>query len=228
LWTLSPAVLTARYKSFANELSLMAELRHPNVASLVAFVEDIQKGDAWIVLPWEPNGNVQEFLQLGKWDIPERISLIQDVVKGVVYLHTREPPICHGDLKSLNILVDSKYHAVITDFGSAQLISQYIEFNSATLELTLTGPGYTIRWTAPEVLREEDQGLPSDMWAVGWICWEIVTGKIPFEELPRNEMVIARVVTGKLPAIREEPQLSHVLKLCGLMSDCWISDPAGR
>ncbi|KIO32095.1 hypothetical protein M407DRAFT_67158, partial [Tulasnella calospora MUT 4182] len=155
-----------------------------------------------------------------------------DVVTGVEYLHTRQPPICHGDLKSLNILVNSSYHAVITDFGSARskpdADAEEQNASETTFELTLTGPLYTIRWAAPEVLAGEENGLSSDMWAVGWIGWEIVTGKIPFEELSRDATVIACVVTGKLPAIREQAQLSHVLKLCGLISDCWISNPAGR
>ncbi|KIO32084.1 hypothetical protein M407DRAFT_38542, partial [Tulasnella calospora MUT 4182] len=107
-------------KAFVNELSLMAELSHPNIVKLIGFVEDMEKGDAWIVLPWEANGNVRRFLQSGEWDIPERLSLIEDVVTGVEYLHTRQPSICHGDLKSLNILVNSSYHAMITDFGSAR------------------------------------------------------------------------------------------------------------
>ncbi|KAG9042623.1 hypothetical protein FS837_010617 [Tulasnella sp. UAMH 9824] len=243
------------FKSFVNELSLMAELSHPNIIQLIGFVEDMEKYDAWIVLPWEVNGNVREFLQSGEWDIPERISLIQDVVKGVEYLHTREPPICHGDLKSLNILVNQSNRAVITDFGSArkipnanakddtaseelqqavnddtaqELTTPKIEFNRSTLELTLTGPLGTLRWAAPEVLADEGKGLPSDMWAVGWICWEIMTGKIPFEELPHDANVVARVMTGKLPAIRDEAQLLLVLKLCALMSDCWKRYPAER
>ncbi|KAG8961306.1 hypothetical protein FRC00_012661, partial [Tulasnella sp. 408] len=245
------------FKSFVNELSLMAELSHPNIIELVGFVEDMEKYDAWIVLPWEANGNVREFLQSGEWDIPERISLIKDVVNGVEYLHTREPPICHGDLKSLNILVNSSNNAVITDFGSArrtpkaaakdhtaleepphaanddtgtaqELKTPKIEFNPSTLELTLTGPLFTLRWAAPELLADEPSGLPSDMWAVGWICWEIITGKIPFEDLPQAGKVIACVVRGKLPVIRKEAQLSLVLKLCGLMSDCWKPNPAER
>ncbi|KIO22995.1 hypothetical protein M407DRAFT_78619, partial [Tulasnella calospora MUT 4182] len=196
-------------------------LSHPNIIKLIGFVEDMQKGDAWIVLPWEANGNVREFLQSGEWDIPERLSLIKDVVGGVEYLHTRQPPICHGDPKSaslvtlpfektctnrpatqLNILVNSSYHAMITDFGSArskpnadateqnvsevpcraadddaaqELTRPKIEFNRTTLELTLTGPSYTLRWAAPEVLAGDENGLPSDMWAVGWICWEVST-----------------------------------------------------
>ncbi|KIO24055.1 hypothetical protein M407DRAFT_26497 [Tulasnella calospora MUT 4182] len=63
------------FKSFVNELSLMASIYHANIIKFLSFVEDMKKGDAWIILPWEPNGNVREFLQSGEWDIPERISL---------------------------------------------------------------------------------------------------------------------------------------------------------
>lgn len=59
-----------------NELGLMTTFSHPNIIRIVGFVEDMQRGDAWIVLPWEENGNVREFLQSGEWDIPERISLV--------------------------------------------------------------------------------------------------------------------------------------------------------
>lgn len=54
----------------------MASLSHPNIIEFLGFVEDMDKGDAWIVLPWEANGNVREFLESGEYDIPERISLV--------------------------------------------------------------------------------------------------------------------------------------------------------
>ncbi|KIO23781.1 hypothetical protein M407DRAFT_77738, partial [Tulasnella calospora MUT 4182] len=190
--------------SFVNELSLMTSLSHPNIIQLVGFVEDVAMGDARIILPWEGNGNVREFLQSGEWDLPERISLIQDTAKGLEYLHSQQPPICHGDLKSLNILVNSSYHAVITDFGSARirpsiaseeeeeglmtevppqshedddaaLTAPEVKFNPSTLDFTLTGPKFSLRWTAPEVLSDGMQDLRSDMWAMGWICWEVST-----------------------------------------------------
>ncbi|KIO24211.1 hypothetical protein M407DRAFT_44656, partial [Tulasnella calospora MUT 4182] len=200
------------------ELSLMATISHPNIVKLMGFVEDMREGHAWIVLRWEANGNVREFLRSGEWDIPERISLIHDVVKGVEYLHSRQPPICHGDLKSLNILVDSSCHALITDFGSARIQRC----------LTLSDPGFSLRWTAPEVLDNGVQCIPSDMWAVGWICWEIMTGKFPFEELVAEPPIICRVVKGELPAIRDDAQLSQIKVLCSVMSDCWISNPVKR
>ncbi|KIO33001.1 hypothetical protein M407DRAFT_18158 [Tulasnella calospora MUT 4182] len=248
-------ISTKFFKSFAHELSVMATLSHPNVVKLIGFVEDIEKGDAWIIVPLEVNGNVRQFLKSGHWDIPERISLVQDVIRGAEYLHSKEPPICHGDLKSLNILVNSSYRAVIIDFGSARIkrnantanytvpeppgqirndniaqasASPEIKFNPSTMELTLTDPEFSLNWIAPEVLRGQVQDLPSDMWAIGWVCWEIVTGKLPFEELDLPGLIISRVITAELPAIRENDQLSHVYQLCSLMSDCWRLNPEER
>lgn len=141
---------------------------------------------------------------------------------------------------------------MITDFGSARiqqsvdavkddgiaegpavddaaegLTSPKVKFTGTTLELTLTGPMYTLRWTAPEVLDEGMQGTRSDMWAVGWICWEIMTGKLPFEEL-MDPQFIFRITLGRLPAVRDDEQLSPILPLCSLITDCWILRPAQR
>ena len=56
----------------------MAGLSHENIVELVGFVEDLEDGKAWIVLSWEPNGNVSEFLATGRWEIPERVSLVSE------------------------------------------------------------------------------------------------------------------------------------------------------
>lgn len=58
----------------------MAGLSHENIVQLVGFVEDLKNGTAWIVLSWEPNGNVREFLAGGDWEIPERVSLVSNGV----------------------------------------------------------------------------------------------------------------------------------------------------
>ncbi|KIO23797.1 hypothetical protein M407DRAFT_26789 [Tulasnella calospora MUT 4182] len=224
---------TKFFKSFVHELSLMTELCHPNIAQLVGFVENIEKGDAWMILPWEANGNIREFLQSGEWDLPERLSLIQDTAKGLEYLHSHEPPICHGDLKSLNVLVNSSYCAVITDFGSARTRRNVVagegenRSGGAPIDDGIAA-GESSPETAPEVLRGEEQDLPSDMWAIGWICWEIITGRIPFEELSKEGAIIMQTVKGKLPAIREDIHLSHILMLCGIMSECWFLEPVRR
>lgn len=55
---------------------MLAGLCHPNIVRLIGFVEDFERDKAWIVLSWEPNGNVHEFISSGEWEIPERISLV--------------------------------------------------------------------------------------------------------------------------------------------------------
>ncbi|KIO29806.1 hypothetical protein M407DRAFT_21056 [Tulasnella calospora MUT 4182] len=238
---------------FIHEVEVMAGLSHENLVQLVGFVEDLKKGEAWIVLSWHPNGNISEFVATRDWEIPERVSLIRDTFEGIKYLHTRQPPICHGDLKSLNILVSSSYRGIITDFGSARAIieseddaagkehAQQIQENSTKEEacpqiqvgaigtqLTLTGPAWSLRWAPPEVVSGKPPNLSSDVWAAGWICWEVMTGKVPFPELNSEGAITLTVIRGKVPSPREDTHLAQVVALCSLMTDCWKFDPGAR
>ncbi|KIO26563.1 hypothetical protein M407DRAFT_24149 [Tulasnella calospora MUT 4182] len=111
----------------AHEFSLIGSLSHENVVSIVGFVEEFEQGVAWIVFAWEKNGNLREFIRSTNWELPERVSLIDDVARGLSYLHGRSPAICHGDLKLLNILVNSENRALITDFGSARAVDLVAE-----------------------------------------------------------------------------------------------------
>ncbi|KAG9021557.1 hypothetical protein FS837_007170, partial [Tulasnella sp. UAMH 9824] len=78
---------------FVNEVRLLDKLSHPNIAKIIGFVEEVEKSIAWLVSSWEENRNLREFLRSGTWEMPERVSLIADVASGLVYLHTRQPPI---------------------------------------------------------------------------------------------------------------------------------------
>ncbi|KIO18585.1 hypothetical protein M407DRAFT_31776, partial [Tulasnella calospora MUT 4182] len=244
---------------FVHEVDVMARLSHKNIAKLIGFVEDLKEGKAWIVMSWESNGNVSEFLATGEWEIPERIALIKDTFSGLKYLHTRQPPICHGDLKSLNILVSASYRAVITDFGSARILREtenrkedrekvldvtgasaiapatdervdrtQITIVASQNQLTLTGPAWSLRWAAPEVALGEPQNLASDIWAAGWVCWEVMTSKVPFPELNLAGAIALKVVEGQVPVAHEDTQLSQIISLCSLMTDCWAFDPQNR
>ncbi|KIO18886.1 hypothetical protein M407DRAFT_83472, partial [Tulasnella calospora MUT 4182] len=204
---------------FVHEVDVMARLSHKNIVKLIGFVEDLQEGKGWIVLSWESNGNVSEFLATGEWEIPERLSLIKDTFSGLEYLHTHQPPICHGDLKSTS--------------ASASATDERIDRTQITIvasnnQLTLTGPAWSLRWAAPEVALGEPQNLASDIWAAGWICWEIMTNKLPFPELNSEGTIVLKVVEGQVPVAREDTQLSQIVSLCSLMTDCWAFVPQNR
>ncbi|KAG8923788.1 hypothetical protein FRC01_012328 [Tulasnella sp. 417] len=241
---------------FANELSLLSKLSHENIVKLRGFAEDTAMSIAWIIFRWEPNGNVREFLHSTDLVIPERISLIYDVICGIQYLHSREPPISHGDLKSLNILVNSQNRGLITDFGSARVVDEVqptvmytsvrdfvknsaprqrhgsprIDFTGSGMSLTLSGPVWTLRWAAPELLEGATPHLASDIWALGWICWEaspdspsIMTSQVPFSDVHEgdNQTVVLRVMAGDLPKTQDNTHLAQIEALRLMMLQCW-------
>ncbi|KIO28948.1 hypothetical protein M407DRAFT_21854 [Tulasnella calospora MUT 4182] len=175
------------------EAGFLVKLSRRNIIKLDGFVEDISKNVIWLVFPWEENGSLRDFVASADWEIPERISLIRDVARGVEYLHSRTPPLYHGDLKSVNVLVSSECRAVITDFGSARRLTAKdlekgrertghkpqegllldVKFSAATRTMTLTGDKHTLRWAAPELLNGDPPGLWSDIWALGWVGYEV-------------------------------------------------------
>ncbi|KAG8939159.1 hypothetical protein FRC04_006943 [Tulasnella sp. 424] len=242
-------------KSFVYEVDILAGLSHPNIVKLLGFIEDLENGEARMIFAWEENGNVKEFLAKRKCDVPERVSLVKDVTAGLEYLHTRQPPICHGDLKSLNILVNSSCRAVITDFGSARVVrrrsdskadrkqvkpnatvpshkglptSSRINISVTGNQLTLTGPSWSFRWAAPEVIFGEVPNLPSDIWALGWVIWEIVTGKLPFHELNNDAAITMAVIEPTNPSVGRNAQMSQIVALCTLVMDCLAHNPTLR
>ncbi|KAG9041773.1 hypothetical protein FS837_011765 [Tulasnella sp. UAMH 9824] len=240
---------------FAHEINLLKDLSHENVVKIVGFVEDTKEGIAWMIFAWEKNGNLREFVRSADWELPERISLFQllDVTQGLEYLHDRKPPICHGDLKSLNILVNAQRRAMITDFGSARavhdpareargdrtmgmqgqrptedpMLSLKAEVAATGESITMTGPAWTVRWAAPELLGGELPGLASDVWAFGWICWECITGNFPFAN-ENNTTVIVRIIRGDIPEVRDDSQLEQIKALCSIMMECWTLDAIKR
>ncbi|KIO19738.1 hypothetical protein M407DRAFT_49685, partial [Tulasnella calospora MUT 4182] len=82
------------------EAEFLARLAHQNIVELEGFVEDASESTIWLVFPWSEGGNLRDFIAFHNWEFPEKISLIDDVAQGLAYLHSRDPPICHGDLKS--------------------------------------------------------------------------------------------------------------------------------
>lgn len=96
-------------------------------------------------------------------------------------------------MAQFNILVNSEYHSVITDFGSARRIAPgdpetrteqteaqprsaeqfQATFCASSGTITLTGNKYTLRWAAPELLWDDQVSLGSDIWALGWIVYEV-------------------------------------------------------
>ncbi|KAG8994517.1 hypothetical protein FRB90_000407, partial [Tulasnella sp. 427] len=97
-----PAGFTPDLKrAFTKEILVWSGLGgHSGIAKFLGFYANLKHSDAWLISPWEPNGNISEFLAQHKLEIPEKLGLVYDTIDALNFLHNLEPPVCHGDIKS--------------------------------------------------------------------------------------------------------------------------------
>ncbi|KAL1190946.1 putative serine/threonine-protein kinase SIS8 [Cardamine amara subsp. amara] len=202
--------------SFRQEVSLMKRLRHPNVLLFMGAVTSPQR--LCIVTEFLPRGSLFRLLQRNttKLDWRRRIHMASDIARGMNYLHHCTPPIIHRDLKSSNLLVDRNWTVKVADFGLSRIKHE-------TYLTTKTGRG-TPQWMAPEVLRNEAADEKSDVYSFGVILWELVTEKIPWENL--NAMQVIGAV-GFMNQRLEVPKNVDP-QWISLMESCWHSEPQRR
>ncbi|KAJ7878760.1 kinase-like domain-containing protein [Mycena olivaceomarginata] len=212
-------------KEFGREALIWRQLCHPN---LLPFFGIYYLGNRLcLVSPWMEYGNVMEFLTTEKPTHTERISLILDVALGLQYLH--EKKIVHADLKGLNILVTSSRKACIADFGVSSIANAItIRFTHSTV----TAKAGTARYQAPELFQVEnttETHYGSDIYAFACVCYEILTGKIPFHELRNDMAVMMRVSQGYRPPQPKAYSCTTALDgLWELMQKCWEQDAQMR
>ncbi|GMF26585.1 unnamed protein product [Phytophthora fragariaefolia] len=195
-------VSLAASETFLREIKLMAWLEHLKIVQfvgvawtklvdMVAVIEYMDGGDLRTLLdkkspkclPWEDGGL--------------KLSYARDTIDAIVYLHSLSPVIIHRDLKSRNIVLDSKKGAKLGDFGVSATKRQ----NDMT-----AGVG-TARWLAPEIARGEGKYTEAvDVYSFGIILSELDTHQLPFADaktrgtgIPLNDMgVLQGVSSGEL------------------------------
>lgn len=143
-----------------------------------------------------------------------------DVCAGLAYIHTNG--MVHGDLKAANVMVSFDGTAMIADFGNAQL-------KDLTLKFTHTTNGaLSIRWAAPELLLGDDGPQASkeaDVYAFGMTVLEVVTGKVPFEDVSDKRLLVLIAIDKKGPP---RPDTGMSEDLWRILNACWIREPAER
>ncbi|KAJ7238060.1 kinase-like domain-containing protein [Mycena haematopus] len=202
-------------KEFGREALIWRQLCHPNV--LPFFGVYYLENRLCLVSPWMENGNMMDFLTTENPTNTDRLALILGVALGLRYLH--EQNVVHGDLKGINILVTPSRKACIADFGLSSIADiMTLRFTHSTSYVQ----GGTARYQAPELLRGESRHYSSDVYAFACVCYEILTGMIPFHEVPNDVAVLLQVIQGNRPSRPASCSGTTALdSLWKLLLACW-------
>ncbi|KDQ52543.1 hypothetical protein JAAARDRAFT_50223 [Jaapia argillacea MUCL 33604] len=209
-------------QAFFREAVVWKHLRHSNVIPFIGVYATPSEFN--LISPWMANGDIISFLKANldaDWQ-----NLVLDIVEGLSYIHGME--LVHGDLKGANILINSRLEACLSDFGLTTALSA----SDAPLSTSSAVIAGSARWLAPELIypRGDRRHTPSsDVYAFGVVLWEIITCRVPFDDIPRDETVMLRVSRGLRPCIHclaDFPSVGY--GALRLFESCLKTDPSER
>jgi serine/threonine protein kinase len=201
-----------------NESTIWAKLAHPNIVSFFGMCTDTNPPAVMLVCELLPDGALQDRLEkLRKSGAapPKELEIVgqlQQIAKGMDYLHGMEPhPVLHRDLKSANLLLtDGGKRLAIADFGLARY--------QANAGKKMTAETGSYRWMAPEVIRHEEYDKRCDVYSFAILAWEMLTYRIPFDNLMPVEAAFAVAREAKRPPI---PEAYHTRPIAEMLNACW-------
>ena len=172
-----------RALSFLKEMQLMMDLKHTNVVEFLGGC--LQNGQVSMVFEL-CTASLHELLHQStilhqSLCIPVAVQLkwAREIAAGVRYLHERDPPVVHRDLKPGNVLLTYEWIAKISDFGSARTkVDQVIQ----------TAHIGTCQWTAPEVLRQQAHDERADSYSFAVLMYGVASRKMPYEGMSLQQV----------------------------------------
>jgi serine/threonine protein kinase/formylglycine-generating enzyme required for sulfatase activity/dienelactone hydrolase len=154
---------------FIQEAQSAAALSHPNICTIYEVEEADEK--TYIAMEYIEGESLREKTVQGPFEIEEAMDIAIQAASGLEEAHRKG--IIHRDIKSANIMVDEKGQAKIMDFGLAKVVGTAL----ITKEARIMG---TVAYMSPEQARGETVDHRSDIWALGVVLYEILSGQLPF------------------------------------------------
>ncbi len=179
----------ARRERFASEQRTLAQLNHPGIARLYD-ADALPDGTPWFAMEYVEGEPITQFCTVHHCSLMRRLQLLRAVCEAVQYAH--EQAVIHRDLKPSNILIKGDGSVRLLDFGIAKQIESLNQPVTETLTgLRLLTPAYA----SPEQVRGERVAIQTDVYSLGVILYELLTGELPFDLANRAPGEIAKIVT---------------------------------
>jgi serine/threonine protein kinase/TolB-like protein/Tfp pilus assembly protein PilF len=160
---------------FARERDILASLEHPYIARLYDAGVDPQ-GLPYLAMEYVQGAPLTDWCDSHRLGIPERLGLFLQVLEAVQYAH--EKKVIHRDLKPSNILVTESGQVRLLDFGVARLLEA--EETDQPALTSVYGRALTPDYASPELLRGDPIDARSDLYSLGVLLYELLTGTRPY------------------------------------------------
>jgi serine/threonine protein kinase/tetratricopeptide (TPR) repeat protein len=200
----------ARRERFASEQRTLAQLNHPSIARLYD-ADTWPDGTPWFVMEYVDGLQLTDYCSYHKCCIEERLRLFRALCEAVQYAHGHA--VIHRDLKPSNILVKSDGSVRLLDFGIAKHLDPVVQ------PVDRTGTGVrlmTPAYAAPEQIRGERAGIHTDVYSLGVILYELLSGRLPFDISRMTPAEAATAITAGTPA-----KPSSAARAAGTRSASW-------
>ncbi len=167
---------------FQREAQAAARLVHPNIVQVFDSGRDESTGQYFIVMEYIEGQSCAEILRDDGWvDVDEAIAIIDQACEGLHYAHRHG--VVHRDVKPGNLLRSREAEVKLADFGIAKATEQ----SSITQVGSVLG---TAAYLAPEQARGEEAGPRADLYALGVVTYQLISGRLPYEASSLTELAL--------------------------------------
>lgn len=194
------AIDDASRERFAQERRILAQLRHPNICSILDGGE-LADGTPWLAMEYVPGESLCAWCARHRSDARERIALFLQLCDAVQYAHRNL--VIHRDLKDSNVMIDERGAVKLLDFGIAKSLAAMADAGHTALQDRFFSP----MTAAPEQLRGERATVAVDVYALGALLHQLLCGVLPFERPQRDPTELQRAILDTVP-----PRMSDVLE----------------
>ena len=204
---------------FIREARAAARLSHPSIVPI--YSADDRNGVTFMVMAFIDGATLSTRLRDGKFLAPaDAVPILRDVALALNTAHQRG--VIHRDIKPENILVDRLTgRAMVTDFGIARLADA---MHSGALTRTGQVLG-TVGYMSPEQVTGQEMDGRSDLYSLGVVAFETLSGKLPFDG-PAPVVIVAHAIKPAPPLASVAPHVPAAL--CAVVDRCLRKDPADR
>jgi eukaryotic-like serine/threonine-protein kinase len=188
---------------FRREALSAARLVHPNIVQVFDFGFDERQHQHFIVMEHVPGRSCAELLRdQGHLDVDEGVEIITQACRGLDYAHRNG--VVHRDVKPGNLLVSDAEVVKLADFGIARAAGQ----SSITQVGSVLG---TAAYLAPEQARGEEAGPRADIYALGVVTYQLLSGRLPYEASSLSELALKQQREAPTPLEDLNPQVPREL-----------------